>query len=108
MGLTSEFVWYRREKDNFKRKYVRKENLSRTEKETKVYTTSGNHSNKDTRVIMDNVTVSFLCLLAAPWDGGRVPHQTFKALEVYETHITIRQRKQYDNLKYKGNNNCHC
>ena len=82
MELTREFVWYRSEKDNFKRKYVRKENLSRTEKETKVYTTYGNHSSKDTMVIMNNVTVSFLCLLAAPWDGRRVPHQNFKAVEV--------------------------
>ena len=82
MGLTSEFVWYRREKDNFKRKYVRKENLSITEKGLKVYTTYGNHSSKDTMVIMNNVTVSFLCLLAALRDGGRVPHQNFKAMEV--------------------------
>ena len=82
MGLTSEFVWYRREKDNFKRKCAREENLPRTEKETKVYTTYGNHSSKDTMVIMNNVTVSFLCLLAAPCDGGRVPHQNFKAMEV--------------------------
>ena len=83
MGLTSEFVWRRRVKDNLKRKYVREENLvSRTEKGTKLYTTYGNHSSKDTMVIMNNVTVSFLCLLAAPWDGGRVPHQNFKAIEV--------------------------
>ena len=82
MGLTSEFVWYRSVKDNFKRKYVRIENLSRTKKETKVYTTYGNHNSKDTMVIMNNVTVSFLCLLAAPCDGGRVPHQNFKAMEV--------------------------
>ena len=82
MELTSEFVWYRREKDNFKRKYVRKENVSRTEKETKLYATYGNHSNKDTMVIMNNVTVSFLCLFTAPCDGGRVPHQNFKAMEV--------------------------
>ena len=82
MGLTSEFVWYRREKNNLKRKYVRKENLSRTEKGTQVYTTYDNHSSKDTMVIMNNVTVSFLCLLAAPCHGGRVPHQNFKAMEV--------------------------
>ena len=82
MGLTSKFAWYRSVKDNFKRKYVRIENLSRTKKETKVYTTYGNHSSKDTMVIMNNVTVSFLCLLAAPSDGGRVPHQNFKAMEV--------------------------
>ena len=82
MGLTSEFVWYRRVKDNLKRKYVRKENLSRAEKETKLSTTYGNHSSKDTVVIMNNVTVSFLCLLTAPWDGRRVPHQNFKAMEV--------------------------
>ena len=83
MGLTSEFVWRRRVKDNLKRKYVRKENLvSRTEKGTKLYTTYGNHSSKDTMVIMNNVKVSFLCLLAAPWDGGRVPNQNFKAMEV--------------------------
>ena len=82
MGLTSEFVQYRREKDNLKCKYVRKENLSRREKERKVYTTSGNHSSKDTMVIMNSVTVSFLCLLAVPCDGGRVPHQNFKAMEV--------------------------
>ena len=48
----------------------------------KEYKTNGNHSSKDTMVIMNNVTVSFLCLLAAPWDGGRVPHQNFKAMEV--------------------------
>ena len=90
MGLTS---------DNFKRKYVRIENLSRTKKETKVYTTYGNHNSKDTMVIMNNVTVSFLCLLAAPWDGGRVPHQNFKAMEVYETQITKRQRQQYESHK---------
>ena len=82
MGLTSEFVRYRRKKENLKRKYVRKEILSRTEKEIKEYTTNGNHSSKDTMVIMNNATVSFLCLLAAPWDGGRVPHQNFKAMEV--------------------------
>ena len=82
MGLTSEFVWYRREKDNLKRKCAREENLPRTEKETKVYTTYGNHSSKDAMVIINNVTVSFLCLLAAPCDGGRVPHQNFKAMEV--------------------------
>ena len=83
MGLTSEFVWRRRVKDDLKRKYVRKENLvSRTEKGTKLYTTYGNHSSKDIMVIMNYVTVSFLCLLAAPWDGGRVPHQNFKAMEV--------------------------
>ena len=83
MGLTSEFVWRRRVKDNLKRKYVREENLvSRTEKGTKLYTTYGNHSSKDTMVIMNNVTVSFLCLMAAPWDGGRVPQQNFKAIEV--------------------------
>ena len=81
MGLTSEFVRYRREKDNLKRKCVRKENLTRTERRTKVCTTYGNHSSKDTMVIMNNVTVSFLCLLAAPLDGGRVPHQNFKAME---------------------------
>ena len=83
MGLTSEFVWRSRVKDNLKRKYVREENLvSRTEKGTKLYTTYGNHSSKDTMVIMNNVTVSFLCLLAAPWEGGRVPQQNFKAMEV--------------------------
>ena len=82
MGLTSEFVRYRRKKDNLKRKYVRKAILSRTKKEMKEYKTNGNHSSKDTIVIMNNVTVSFLCLLAAPWDGGRVPHQNFKAMEV--------------------------
>ena len=83
MGLTSEFVWRRRVKDNLKRKYVREENLvSRTEKGTKLYTTYGNHSSKDTMVIMNNVTVSFLCLMAAPWEGGRVPQQNFKAIEV--------------------------
>ena len=82
MGLTREFVWYRRVKDNLKRKYAQKENLSRLEEETKLCTTYGNHSSKDTMVIMNNVTVSFLCLLAAPWDGGRVPHQNFKAMEV--------------------------
>ena len=82
MGLTSEFVWYRREKDKFKRKCVQEENLPGTERETKVCTTCGNHSSKDTMVIMNNQTVSFLCLLAAPWDGGRVPHQNFKAMEL--------------------------
>ena len=82
MGLTSEFVIYRREKDNLQRKRVRKENLTTTEPGTKVYTTNGNHSSKDTMVIMNNVTVSFLCLLAAPWDGGRVSHRNFKAMEV--------------------------
>ena len=82
MGLTSEFVWYRREKDNLKRKCVRKETLTRSEERTKVYTTNGNDNSKDTMVIMNNVTVSFLCLLAAPCDGGRVPHQNFKAMEV--------------------------
>ena len=82
MGLTSEFVRYRRKKDNLKRKYVRKAILSRTKKEMKEYTTNGNHSSKDTMVIVNNVTVSFLCLLAAPCDGGRVPHQNFKAMEV--------------------------
>ena len=66
MGLTSEFVIYRREKDNLQRKRVRKENLTTTQPRTKVYTTNGNHSSKDTMVIMNNVTVSFLCLLAAP------------------------------------------
>ena len=71
-----------RAKDDFKRKCVQKENLSRTEKETKVYTTYGNRSSKDTMVIMNNVAVSFLCLLTAPWDGGRVPHQNFRAMEV--------------------------
>ena len=83
MGLTREFVWRRRVKDNLKRKYVREENLvSRTEKGTKLCTTYGSHNSKDTMVIMNNVTVSFLCLLAAPWEGGRVPHQNFKAMEV--------------------------
>ena len=28
---------------------------------------NGSNINKDTRVIMSNVTVSFLCLLAPPW-----------------------------------------
>ena len=82
MGLRREFVWYRREKDNLKRKYVRKAILSRTKEEMKEYTTTGNHNSKDTMVIMNNVTVSFLCLLAAPWDAGRVPHQNFKATEL--------------------------
>ena len=83
MGLTSEFVRYRRKKENLKRKYVRKAMLSRKKKkEMKEYTTNGNHSSKDTVVIMNNVTVSFLCLMAAPCDGGRVPHQNFKAMEV--------------------------
>ena len=80
MGLTSEFVWYIRVKDNSKRKNVTK--LGITLKETKIYITYGNNNSKDTRVVMNNVTVSFLCLMAAPWDGGRVPHQTFKAMEV--------------------------
>ena len=78
MGLTSEFVWCRRVKDNLKRKNVRLKDLS----VDKVYTGNGKNSSKDTMVIMNNVTVSFLCLLAAPWDGGRVPHQNFKAMEV--------------------------
>ena len=78
MGLTSEFVWCRRVKDNLKRKNVRLKDLS----VDKVYTGYGKNSSKDTMVIMNNVTVSFLCLLAAPWDGGRVPHQNFKAMEV--------------------------
>ena len=82
MGLTSEFVRYRREKDNLKRVYVRNESLSITERRTKVCTTNGNHNSKDTMVIMNNVTVSFLCLLAAPCEGGRLPHQNFKAMEV--------------------------
>ena len=83
MGLTSEFVWYRREKDNLKRECVRKENpVSRTERRTKIYTGYGKNISKDTMIIMNNVTVSFLCLLAAPCDGGRVPHQNFKAMEV--------------------------
>ena len=38
---------------------------------TNVVTTYGSHISKDTTVIMNNVTVSFLCLLAAPWCGGR-------------------------------------
>ena len=80
MGLTSEFVWYIRVKDNSKRKNVTK--LGITLKETKIYITYGNNNSKDTRVVMNNVTVSFLCLMAAPRDGGRVPHQTFKAMEV--------------------------
>ena len=80
MGLTSEFVWYIRVKDNSKRKNVTK--LGITLKETKIYITYGNNNSKDTMVVMNNVTVSFLCLLAAPWDGGRVPHQNFKAMEV--------------------------
>ena len=78
MGLTSEFVWCRRVKDNLKRKNVRLKDLS----VDKVYTGYGKNSSKDTMVIMNNVTVSFLCLLAAPWDGGRVPHQKNKAMEV--------------------------
>ena len=78
MGLTSEFVWCRRVKDNLKRKNVRLKDLS----VDKVYTGYGKNSSKDTMVIMNNVTVSFLCLMAAPWDGGRVPHQNFKAMEV--------------------------
>ena len=78
MGLTSEFVWCRRVKDNLKRKNVGLKDLS----VDKVYTGNGKNSSKDTMVIMNNVTVSFLCLLAAPWDGGRVPHQNFKAMEV--------------------------
>ena len=78
MGLTSEFVWCRRVKDNLKRKNVRLKDLS----VDKVYTGNGKNSSKDTMVIMNNVTVSFLCLMAAPWDGGRVPHQNFKAMEV--------------------------
>ena len=82
MGLTSEFVWYRREKDNLKRKCARGKNLTRPERRTKVYTTYGNQSSKDTMVIINNVTVSFHCLLAAPCHGGRVPHQNFKAIEV--------------------------
>ena len=82
MGLTSEFVRYRKKKENLKRKYVRKEILSETEKEIKEYTTNGKHSSKDTMVIMNNATVSFLYLLATPWDGGRVPHPNFKAMEV--------------------------
>ena len=80
MGLTSEFVWYIRVKDNSKRKNVTK--LGITLKETKIYITYGNNNSNDTRVVMNNVTVSFLCLMAAPWDGGRVPHKTFKAMEV--------------------------
>ena len=94
MGLTSEFVWYRRIKDNF-----REERLCITVKERKVDITYGNHNSKDTMVIINNVTVSFLCLLAAPWEGGRVPHQNFKAMEVYETQITTRQRQQYERHK---------
>ena len=53
-----------------------------TAKGTKVDVTYGNHNSKDTMVIINNVTVSFLCLLAAPWKGERVPHQKFKAMEV--------------------------
>ena len=102
MGLTSEFVWYRRIKHNF-----REETLCITVKERKVGITYGNHNSKDTVVII-NVTVSFLCLLAAPWDGGRVPHQNFKAIEVYETQITTSQKQQHESHKEKGKSNCHC
>ena len=70
-------------KDNFKCNDVRREKLRRTAKGNKIlYTIYGNHNSKDTMFIMNNVTVSFLCLLAAPWDGGRVPHQNFKAMDV--------------------------
>ena len=83
MGLTSKFVRYRRNTNyNFKRKNVGKGRLCITVKERKVNIISGTHNSKDTMVIINNVTVSFLCLLAAPWDGGRVPHQNFKAMEV--------------------------
>ena len=99
MGLTSEFVWYKRIKYNFKRKNVGKERLCITVKERKVNVIYGNHNSKDTMVIMNNVAVSFLCLLAAPCDGGRVPHQNFKAMEVYETQITTRQRQQHESHK---------
>ena len=44
MGLTSEFVWCRRVKDNLKRKNVRLKDLS----VDKVYTGYGKNSSKDT------------------------------------------------------------
>ena len=77
--IYATFVVAKRKPENSKRLVV---------KQTKVATTYGCQISKDTTVIKSNVTVSFLCLLAAPWCGWRAPQQNLTAIEVYETKIT--------------------
>ena len=66
MGFTKEFA---PDKTNVAFPYKRegyKPDLLPVKKEKRPRT-NGSNINKDTIVIMSNVTVSFLCLLAPPW-----------------------------------------
>ena len=60
---------------------------------TKRYRSNGINNIKDTIVIMNNVTVSFLCLFTAPWCGGCAPHTNLIEIQAYETQITNRQQQ---------------
>ena len=62
---------------------------------TKIYRRNGINNIKDTIVIINNVTVSFLCLFTAPWCWGYAPHKNLIEIQAYETQITNRQKQYY-------------
>ena len=51
------------------------------ERKIRIKAVLGRYVSKDTIVIKNNVTVSFLCLLAAPWCWGCAPHKNLTAME---------------------------
>ena len=66
MGFTKEFAWSKTSKAFFKGigcKGDKKECKLGVEQATQKYTLNGSHNAKDTKVVTNNVTVSFLCLI---------------------------------------------
>ena len=53
----------------------------------------GSHISKDTKVVINNVTVSFFCLkLAAKWRCGCALKRNLRKMDVYEAKITNKHK----------------
>ena len=67
MGFTREFAKNKKINEYFKSKYSWKERELKisVDQERKTNILYGSHNSRDTKVVINNVTVSFLCLKAA-------------------------------------------
>ena len=67
MGFTREFAKYKKRNDKSKRRSPGKERELKllVVVKTKRNILNGSHNSKETKVVINNVTVSFLCLKAA-------------------------------------------
>lgn len=86
MGFTREFAWSKTSNAFFKRigcKGDKKEYKLGVEQATQKYILNGSQNAKDTKVVTNNVTVSFLCLkLAAARRWGWALQRNFKKISV--------------------------